>query len=183
MITFKTVLVVAAMAAVAGAAQAEPTAFAAFSTVCGDTRAAFAAVGSAADGKGWHTAQQMGGAAMAGVTVADRLSRANKLGDAPLALSAWHGATKSGIQVSDCTVRVDKTDYAQEIAGAQAWTGFSAQETAARKAIFRFTDIEGVRRGLASGEYDAAAAGPGMEILTITSDSQGTTLDLLRIKK
>ena len=172
----------AAILAVAGPVWAD-TAFTEFATVCADTRADLAAVGAAADAKGWRNTQQMGATVMPGVTVDGKLSKGAKLGDAPLALSAWRGATKSGVQVSDCTVRVDRTDFPQEVARAQAWAGFAAQEAASQKRIFRFTDVSGVRHSLARGEYDAAAAGPGLEILTISSDNQGTTLDLLRIKK
>jgi hypothetical protein len=174
-------LAAAALAAPACAA-ADPT-FNAFATVCGDTGANFAAVSSAADANGWRRADVVAESSMPGVAIADRLSRELKAGDTPLTLSAWRGTTKSGVQVSACTVRVAKPDYAGLHDAAQAWIGFAPQDDAATKAIFRFTDTASAHKALVSGEYDAAAAAAGMEILTVSGDNHGSVVDLLKIKK
>jgi len=172
----------AAALAVPARAAADPT-FNAFATVCGDTRADFAAVAAAADAQGWRRSDVVAESSMPGVAVAERLSRELKAGDTSLTLSAWRGATKSGVQLSACTVRVAKPDFAGLHDAAQAWTGFAPQDDAATKAIFRFTDTASAHKALVSGEYDAAAAGTGMEILTVSGDNHGAVVDLLKIKK
>ena len=183
MIPNKTVLAALAAALVAPACAAAQPAFNAFASVCGDTRADFPAVAAAADAQGWRKSDVVAESSMPGVAIADRLSRELKAGDSPLTLSAWRGTTKSGVQVSACTVRVAKPDFAGLRGAAQAWIGFAPQDDAATKAIFRFTDTASAHKALASGEYDAAAAGTGMEILTVSGDSHGAVVDLLKIKK
>ena len=179
-----TVLLGAAMAAGPPAlAATTDSPFAAFAAVCGDTRADYTAVAASADAHGWRKTEVTGVAAMPGVTVSEKISRAAKAGDAPMTLSAWKGTTKAGVQVSACTVRVTKPVFADLQSGAQAWTGFAAQESAPKKAVYRFADGPDGRKALAAADYDAAAAGAGMEILTVSSDSRGAVVDLLKIKK
>jgi hypothetical protein len=171
----------AAAAAPAFAASADAS-FDAFAQVCADTHADYPAVVAAADAHGWK-ATEVTAATMEGVAVTDKLSRGSIVEGARLTLFAWRGTAKGGVQVSACTVRVAKPDFADLQGAAQAWVGFAPQNAAAKKAVFRYTEADGGHHALADTEYDAAAAGAGMEILTISSDAQGTVADLLKIKK
>jgi hypothetical protein len=172
-------LVAAATPAASAAAEAN---FDAFAKVCADTHADYPAVVTAADAHGWK-ATQVTAATMDGVAVTDKLSRGANVGGAALTLFAWRGTAKGGVRVSACTVRVAKADFAGLQSAAQAWLGFAPQDATAKKATFRYTEADGAHHALASTEYDTAAAGAGMEILTISSDAQGTVADLLKIKK
>jgi hypothetical protein len=156
--------------------------FDAFAKVCAETHADYPAVVAAADAHGWK-ATEVTSDTMNGVAVTDKLSRASKVGGAALTLFAWRGAAKGGVQVSACTVRVTKADFAGVQGAAQGWLGFAPQDATPKKAVFRYTEADGAHHALASTEYDAAAAGTGMEILTVSSDAQGTVVDLLKIKK
>jgi hypothetical protein len=164
-------------------AQANSPVFAAFATVCAAPAADFAAVRSAADAHGWGETDAKADANMPGVTIADQITRASTADKTGLVMSAWHGATKSGVKVSDCTVHVAKSDFDAMREQAATWLAFSAQETTPKRAIYRFTDTGGAHHPLAAGEYDAAAAGAGMQILTVSADANGTVLDLMMIKK
>jgi hypothetical protein len=169
----------------AGPMWAEETSpvFAAFATVCATPAAEFTAVRSAADAHGWGATDIKADANMPNVTIADQLTRSSTADKTGLVLSAWHGTTKKGVKVSDCTVHVAKSDFGQMRDQATAWLAFAAQESTPKKAIYRFTDASGAHHALAAGEYDAAAGASGMEILTVSGDASGTVLDLMMIKK
>ena len=188
MILSKTALAaIISATAVAGVAPAwaegSTPAFAAFAMVCAAPAADFAAVRSAADAHGWGESDVKADPNMPNVIVADQLTRSSTADKTSLVLSAWHGATKTGVKVSDCTVHVAKSDFAPLRDEAAAWLAFTAQENTPTKAIYRFTDTGGAHHPLAASEYDAAAGAAGMEILTVSSGPNGTVLDLLMIKK
>ncbi len=185
MIMVKTCLASAFLALIAAPALAAAPdagqAFDAFAAVCADTHVDYPAVTAAADAGKWKPTE-VKAATMEGVAVTDKISRDAKAGGADLTLFAWRGA-KGAIQVSACTVRVSKAK-ADDLRGrAQAWAGFAPQDADAKKATFRFTDAVGARKPLAKPDYEEAAAGAGMEILTVSADGQDTILDLLKIKK
>ncbi|MBA3810320.1 MAG: hypothetical protein H0X27_01510 [Caulobacteraceae bacterium] len=171
----------ALLPAPAAAASDPAQTFAAFAAVCADTRVDYPAVAAAADAGKWKPTE-VRAATMEGVAVTDKISRDAKAGGADLTLFAWRGM-KGAIQVSACTVRVGRSKAADLRERAQAWAGFAPQDADAKKATFRFTDDAGARKPLAKADYDAAAAGAGMEILTISADGQDAILDLLKIKK
>jgi hypothetical protein len=177
--------ILSATAVVGGPALAEGTSpvFAAFATVCAAPAANFAAVRSAADAHGWGETDVKADANMPNVTVADQMTRSSTADKTGLVLSAWHGATKSGVKVSDCTVHVAKSEFDALRDQAAGWLAFPAQENTPKRAIYRFTETGGAHHPLAAGEYDAAAAAAGMEILTVSADANGTVLDLMLIKK
>ena len=156
-------------------------AFDAFAQVCADTHADYPAMTAAADAGGWKATEVRAGT-MEGVAVSDKISRDKSMGGATLTLFAWRGL-KGAIQISACTVRVSKGRFDDLRGVAQAWLGFAPQEGAEKKATFRFTDAAGAHKPLAKTEYEDAAAGAGMEILTVSADGQDTILDLLKIKK
>jgi hypothetical protein len=175
-------LAVAAPALALAAPASGDAGFDAFAQVCAETHADYPAIVAAADAHGWK-ATEVTAATMSGVAVTDKLSRGSKVGSVALTLFAWRGTAKGNVQVSACTVRFAKGDSAGVQSAAQAWLGFGAQDISPKKAVFRFTEADGAHHALASTEYDAAAAGTGMEILTVSSDAQGTVVDLLKIKK
>jgi hypothetical protein len=157
--------------------------FDAFATVCAAPSADFAGVKAAAESQHWSATDAKPDAAMAGVTVTDTLALASTVGKTGLVLSAWHGATKNGVKISDCTVHVQGAVFPEVKDAAGAWLAFPAQEDAPKRAIYRFTDTAGAHRSLTSAEFDAAAAATGLQILTVSGDADGTVLDLMMIKK
>ena len=165
----------------AGHAGAEP-AFDAFAKVCGDSHMDYTAVAKLADSDGWK-AQTVVGDTMDKVTISDKLSRGETVGGQDLTLLAWQGAAKGGTHVTACTVRISHPNYAKLRAAAEVWAGFAPQTNAARRASFQFTDTDGVRHAVAAGDANAAAAGSGLEIMTVWLDPNGAVLDLLKIKK
>lgn len=162
----------------------EPTpVFGAFAAVCGGSGANFAAVRAAADAHGWGPTDVQPDPSMASVTVADQMSRASTVDKKSLVLSAWGGQTKTGVKVSDCAVHAAATDFAALRDDATSWLTFAPAESTDRKAVFRFTAEGAVLRALTPAEFDAAAGGAGLEILTVSGDANGTVLDLMMIKK
>lgn len=167
-----------------GLAAAPDPAFAAFTTVCGNPAGDFAAVRAAADAHAWGSAEATTDSAMPGVTIGERLTRGSNAGGVSLVLSAWRGVTGKGVKVSACTVHVAKSDFSALRGAATTWLAFAPADGADnKKAVYRFTDKDGAHHALAASEYDAAASGAGLEILTVSGDAQGTLIDLLVIKK
>ncbi len=150
--------------------------------MCADTHADYAAVLAAAQEGGWAPSE-VNSPTMEKVVVAQTLGQAKKVDGVGLTLFAWRGATKTGVQVAGCTVRVAKVDTAQAQAAAQAWLGFAPQVTSPTKATFHYTEADGARTAIDSTQYDAAAAAGGLDMLTISGDAKGTVIDLLKIKK
>ncbi|MGI8840283.1 MAG: hypothetical protein ACR2F8_05820 [Caulobacteraceae bacterium] len=174
----------AALVAAAAPAFAAPDgakAFAAVVQVCGDTHGDYPAIAVAADANGWKTTQVKADA-FPGVTVAESLSRDTSAGGSALTLYAWRGA-KGVIQISECKVRIGKGGFADAQAAAQAWVGFAPQDATARKATFLFTDESGARRAVAQADRDAAAAGGGLQMMTVSADPDGAIVSILKIKK
>ena len=173
--------ITAAVAACAGAACADP-AFDTFRQLCLDTGADFPAVASAADAGGWKPVDAPV-SLVGGVVPSDKLSRGKSIAGADANLAAWRGKTASNVTVADCAVQLGRGSFADALAGVQGWTGFAPQDNKDQKAIFRFTDVAGAHKSVAQAEYESAAAGSGMEIVTVTGGSGGINLDLLKIKK
>ncbi len=159
----------------------DATPFGAFEAVCLTPNAGFAGVQAAAGG--WHDTEVTGASTLPGVTVSDHLSKASKAGGVPVTLFAWTGTTKSGVHVSGCTVRIAKPAFDELQGAAAAYTGFAAQDASPKKAVFRYTPAAAKPTALDKSGFDAAAAGEGMDILTVTGDVHGAVLDLLKIKK
>jgi hypothetical protein len=173
-----------ALAAFATPALAAPDAaqsFAAFTKVCGDSHADYPAVLAAAEAGGWKTTQ-VKAEPFPGVTVADSLSRDSSAGGSALTLYAWRGA-KGAIKISECKVRVAKANFTDIEGRAQAWLGFAPRAATAKKATFMFSDDGGAPKALTEADQEAAAAGPGMQILTVSGDQDGVVLGILKIKK
>ena len=157
------------------------TPFGAFQSVCLTPNADFEKVTAAA--ASWRPTEVTGDATLAGVTVSNRLTRATKVGGVPLTLFAWTGTMKTGVRVSACTVRVSKPDFEDNQVAAASWAGFPAQDSAPRKAVFRYTSAASGPAAVDKSGFDTASAGEGMDILTVSGDVHGAVLDLLKIKK
>ena len=163
----------------AGPAAASP-AFDAFRQVCGDTHGDFAAVKAAVAGPGWK-ATEVKAATMQGVTVVESVARAEVVGRAKVTLYAWRG-TKGTVRVNACTVRVSLLPLRDLTGEAQAWAGFTPQTKGDSKSVWRFTEAGGLHKALQESDYNAAAAGAGLEFFTLSADGVDTLLDLLTIK-
>jgi hypothetical protein len=164
------------------AAQAPGSAFAVFTAVCAEPAADFDAVRKAADGHGWTSSDVKADPNMPGVTIADQLTRATNADKVPLVLSAWRG-TKGAVKISDCTVHISKSDFAALSGQVASWLAFPAQDSTPKRSTYRFTEAAGSHKALTPAEFDTAAAGAGLEILTVSSDTNGAVLDLMMIKK
>jgi hypothetical protein len=162
-------------------AAADPMPFGAFEAVCLTPNAEFQAVKSAA--AAWRDTEVVGASTFPNATVTEKLSKASKVGGVPVTLFAWTGTLKSGVRVSGCTVRVSKPDFDEIKVAAATYTGFAAQDSDAKKVVFRYTPAAAKPTAIDKSGFDAAAAGEGIDILTITGDVHGAVLDLLKIKK
>jgi hypothetical protein len=169
----------AVLAATAGPAAASP-AFDAFRQVCGDTHGDFAAVKAAVAGPGWKPTE-VKAATMQGVTVVESVARAEVAGRSKVTLYAWRG-TKGTVQVNACTVRVSAVPMGDLVADSQGWAGFTPQTNDKSKTVWRFTVADGAHKALQESDYNAAAAGAGLEFFTLSADGADTLLDLLTIK-
>jgi hypothetical protein len=163
-----------------GVATAAP-AFDAFRQICGDTRADYPAVVKAANAGGW-AATDVKATTMEGVVVSDQVSRSKAVDGEKLVLLAWTGL-KGAVKITACTVRAPNSKTDEIKAAVQTWAGFAPQVSDPKRISFRFADEAGGRRALTQADYDAAAAGPGLEMLTVSNDGTDTIIDLLNIKK
>jgi len=179
-----TSLVAAACAAIAAPAGAVTSdqAFDAFRHLCADTGDDYAAVVAAADAGDWKPTEILANT-MKGVSVTDKISRIKVFSDGSLTIFAWRGLTASNVKVSDCAMRIDKANFGDLQTRSQAWLGIAPQQATPQKVIFRFTDDAGAHRAISPPDFDGAAAGSGLEILTLTPDGAGVTLDLIKFKK
>jgi hypothetical protein len=181
----RTALVAALLGAAATPAlanQADET-FGAFRKVCGDTRADYTAAVAAAGQSGWKNTD-VTGSTMPGVTVLEKASRTKSAGDAALILSVTHGTASNGaVNVYTCTLQTDRGGFPDLESRTQAWLGFAPHDTSDSKVTFRFTDDHGALKAVADGDIEAAAAGSGVQILTVKRDGNNATLDYVKIKK
>lgn len=180
-----TSLAAAAVTAIALPAFAEggEQAFGAFRQLCVDTKADYPAVVAGIDAGGWKATEILADT-MKGVSITDKTSRTKTVGDSSLTIFAWRGLAASNVKISDCTMRVDKANFTDMHTRAQTLLGMSAQQATPQKAVFHYTDANGAHQAVSSdAEYEAAAAAAGLEILTVSSDGAGATLDLLTIRK
>jgi hypothetical protein len=170
-----------AVAVVLPAFASAAPAFDAFRQVCGDTRADYPTVVKALDAGGWAAAD-VKAAPMEGVVVSSQISRTKTVAGDKLVLQAWTGL-KGAVKIAACTVRAPNSKTDEVKAAVQTWVGFAPQITDPKRISFRFADEAGARRALTQADYDAAAAGPGLEMLTVSNDGTDTIIDLLNIKK
>jgi hypothetical protein len=159
----------------------DATPFGAFEAVCLTPNADFAGVKAAASA--WRDTEVVGATTFPNATVTEKLSKASKVGGVPVTLFAWTGTLKSGVNVSGCTVRVSKSDFDEVKVAAATYAGFAAQDSDPKKVVFRYTPAAAKPTAIDKSGFDAAAAGEGIDILTVSGDLHGAVLDLLKIKK
>jgi hypothetical protein len=176
-----TVLAVLVVGVPSAHAANDATPFGVFEAVCLTPNADFPAVKAAASS--WRDTEVTGASTFPNATVTDKLSKAWKVGGVPVTLFAWTGALKSGVKVSGCTVRVSISDFAVVKAAAATYAGFPPQDSDPKKVVFRYTPAAAKPTAIDTSGFDAAAAGEGIDILTVTGDVHGAMLDLLKIKK
>ena len=169
------------VSAASAQAASDATPFGAFEAVCLTPNADFQAVKPAAIT--WRDTEVTGASTFPNATVTDKLSKASKVGGIPVTLFAWTGTLKSGVHVSGCTVRVSKPDFDEIKVAAATYTGFAPQDSDPKKVVFRYTPASARPTAIDKTGFDAAAAGEGIDILTITGDVHGAVFDLLKIKK
>ncbi len=157
-------------------------AFDAFRQVCGDTNADYAAVVAASGGEGWKTAD-IAAPAMGGVTFTDQMSRTKIASGDEVTLIAAQGKAGNGIHVSICTVYGPPAAMAEFRSRAAKWLGFDPHDSNDKTATFHFSNDGGKLSNVADSGTDAAAAGPGLDVLTVKTDSGKSILDLIKIKK
>jgi len=177
---FASAALAVALFALPGVAAAAP-AFDAFRQICGDTRADYAAVVTAANAGGWAAAD-VKAEMMEGVVVSAQVSRSKTVAGDKLVLQTWTGL-KGAYKITACTVRASNSKTDEIKAAVQAWVGFAPQASDPKSITFRFADEAGARRALTQADYDTAAAGPGLEMLTVSNDGTDTIIDLLNVKK
>lgn len=177
----KTALAAAAVSALAGSAAADPV-FDAFNAVCTAGHADYTYVVEAAEKNGWKPTTLAAPPTMAGVVVDEKVALTKKIGDAPVTVSAWRGS-KGAVKINDCTMQVEKQDFADLLAAAQASLGFPPQDSTPTKAVFHFTETPNGVKAVAAEEYDTAAGGEGLRLLTVRSTQRGAVLDIMKIKK
>jgi hypothetical protein len=173
--------ITAALAGLAGAACADP-AFDAFRALCLDTGADYPAVAKVADAGDWKPVD-VPLSMVSGFVASDKLTRGKSIAGSDANLAAWQGKNANNVALSDCQVQVGRADFHAAVANAQAWTGFAPQDTKEQKVFFHLTDVAGARKAIEKPDYDTAAAGPGLEIVTVTGGSGGVNFDVLKIKK
>ncbi|MHB8528463.1 MAG: hypothetical protein ACYC8V_03010 [Caulobacteraceae bacterium] len=170
-----------AVALPASAAVGDAT-FDAFQRVCGDTHADYPAVASVSNADGWKNSDVLA-SPMSGVTVSEKLARTKIVDGGELTLDATSGLTKSGFKVSTCRVHGAKAGFSVIKARAERWLGLAPHDSTAESTTFHFTGDGAKFKSVADNEADAAAAGDGMQILTIKLDGGRTVLDYVKIRK
>jgi hypothetical protein len=172
-------ILAAALLAAASPAAASP-AFDAFRQVCADSHADFDAAKAALATGGWRPTE-VHAATMQGVSVVESMARVEAAGPVKVTVFAWHG-TKGAVQISACTVRVSPMKLEGVAKEAQDWAGFAPQTATPSQDVWRYTPAGAAHKALQPGDYNAAAAGAGLEFFTVSADGADTILDLLKIK-
>jgi hypothetical protein len=158
-------------------------AFSNFQKVCGAPSAEYPGVMAAADSDGWANSPVTGDT-MPKVTISQKGARAKTVGATNLILLASQGLAQTpggAVTVSDCTVRSDQGDLAQVAARTQAWLGIAPTSPSSDRMTFRFTREDG--KATAPADQDAAVAGAGLQILTLSRSGGNLTMDLIKLKK
>jgi hypothetical protein len=156
-------------------------AFDAFKQACGDTNADYAAVVAASSGEGWKTAD-IAAPAMPKVTLSDQMSRTKIAAGDEVTLIAAQGNTANAIHVSICTVYGPPAAMAEFRSRAAQWLGFGPHDSDDKTTTFHFSNDGGKLSNVADSGTEAAAAGPGLDVLSVKTDSGKSILDLIKIK-
>jgi hypothetical protein len=175
----KLILISAAAAAFAAPAMASPG-FDAFKTVCGETHADFTAIKAALGAPGWTVTEAQQNA-LPGVTPTEGIARRRIAGDTEITVNAWTGE-KGNYHLTACTVKVSKVAASAATQETQAWLGFAPESTENGQAKWRYSENGGTRTALKQPDYESAAGGAGMFMLSVSPDKNDAVIDLLKIK-
>lgn len=163
-------------------AQATDPILGAFHDVCMAADTDPAAVTTAAGGQGWRVGG-VPGQPIPGFVVTDKITETKKITDANLTLFSWKGA-KGPIMASECQMEVTKANLAALQKDAAATLGFASDDVTPAKAVFHYSGPAGGPHSLSDkSQYDAAAGGGGLYILTLSGAGKGAFLELLKIHK
>jgi len=168
--------------AAAARAQAPDPIFAAFHDLCMAADTDPAAVTTAAQGQGWSVGG-VAGQPIAGFTVTDKITETRKIGEANLTLFSWKGA-KGPISASECQMQVSRANLAAGQAAAAAALGFAAADVTPTRVVFHYSGPASAPHPLSDkSQFDAAAGGGGLYILTLSGAGKGAFLELIKIHK
>jgi len=175
------VLALAGLATGARAQAADPV-FAAFHNVCMAADTDPAAVTTAAGAQGW-TVGGVPGQPIPGFVVTDKVTETKKIGEATLTLFSWKGA-KGPITASECQMQVSKASLAALQSEAAAALGFAASDNTPAKVVYQYSGPASAPHPIADkSQFDTAAGGGGLYILTLSAAGKGAFLELLKIHK
>jgi hypothetical protein len=156
--------------------------FAAFHDVCMAADTDPTAVTTAAAGQGWSVGG-VPGQPIPSFAVTDKITETTKIGEANLTLFSWKGA-KGPITASECQMQVSKANLAALLTDAAATLGFAANENTPAKVVYQYSGPASAPHPLADkSQFDAAASGGGLYILTLSGAGKGAFLELLKIHK
>jgi hypothetical protein len=163
-------------------AQATDPIFAAFHDVCMVADTDPTAVTTAAGGQGWSVGG-VAGQPIPSFAVTDKVTETKKIGDANLTLFSWKGA-KGPITASECQMQVSKANLVTLQRDAAAVLGFAASDTTPAKVVYQYSGPASAPHSIADkSQFDAAAGGGGLYILTLSTAGKGAFLELLKIHK
>lgn len=177
-------LAVLALAGLATGARAQATdpIFAAFHDVCMAADTDPAGVTTAAGAQGW-TAGGVPGQPIPGFAVTDKVTETKKIGEANLTLFSWKGA-KGPVTASECQMQVSKANLAGLQRDAAAVLGFAPSDNTPAKIVFQYAGPASAPHPISDkSQFDAAAGGGGLYILTLSGAGKGAFLELLKIHK
>jgi hypothetical protein len=163
-------------------AQAADPIFAAFHDVCMAADTDPAAVTTAAGAQGW-SAGGVPGQPIPSFAVTDKITETRKIGETNLTLFSWRGA-KGPVTASECQMQVSKASLAALQKDAAATLGFAASDNTPAKVVFQYSGPGGAPHPITDkSQFDAAAGGGGLYILTLSAAGKGAFLELLKIHK
>lgn len=172
-------LAVLGLASAAKAQAADPI-FTAFHEACVTPDAAPDAVNAAANTHGW-SASTAAGEGLPGFTVSGKVAKTKKIGEANLVLYSWKGA-KGPIMADECRIQASRADFLSLQAAVGASLGFAAAQTTPTKVVFHYAGPGNAPTAITdNSQFDAAAHGAGLYILTLSNDGKGASADLLKL--
>ena len=166
------------------ASATDAAAISAFQQLCGATSADYDGVVKAADGAGWKAIEVLTDP-MHGVTLIDKVSRSQKIGDATVKLYAMHGTNQSSsglVNVSECMITSDKGGPGI-LAAAHAWLGIAPTSDDGHKASYLFAMRDGKRTPIANTDIPAAIDAGGAYLVKVSANDSMASVDMYRFVK
>lgn len=171
-------------AASQAASATDGAALSAFQQLCGANSADYDNVLKTADTAGWKGIAVITDA-MPGVTLIDKASRSQKIGDATVKLYAMHGTNTSSsgvVNVSQCLINSDRGG-AGILASTKAWLGINPTSDDGHKASYLFVIRDGKRTAITNADLGAAVGAGGAYLVKVSYNDSTATLDMYRFVK